>query len=211
MGLPPTISARSRPASARFAALLTPQGKIIVDFIVAEAQPGGWRRLFPRLPARAGAPRWSRSSNFTSCAPRSPIEDLSAGARRDGGLGRAESAASYGLSYADPRLPALGTRVMLPPSLAGEAAAELGATLVDADGLRRPPHRTRRAARRHAISSMATPSRTKPTWISSPASISTRAAMSARRWCRASSIAPSRAAASCRSPTTIRAHRPACR
>src|SRR5262249_47649918 len=38
----------------------------------------------------------------------------------------------YGLTYADPRLPALGLRVMLPPHLAAEAAADLGAQLVDA-------------------------------------------------------------------------------
>src|SRR5581483_10640121 len=37
-----------------------------------------------------------------------------------------------GLAYADPRLPALGLRVMLPPHLAAHAAAELGAELVDA-------------------------------------------------------------------------------
>src|SRR5208282_2051395 len=37
-----------------------------------------------------------------------------------------------GLSYADPRLPALGLRVMLPPHLATAAAAELGAALVEA-------------------------------------------------------------------------------
>ena len=35
----------------------------------------------------------------------------------------------YGLSYSDPRLPTLGMRVMLPPHLAGDAAADLGATL----------------------------------------------------------------------------------
>ena len=46
----------------------------------------------------------------------------------DGDAGDSE----YGLCYADPRLPALGTRFMLPPHLAAEAAADLGATLVDA-------------------------------------------------------------------------------
>jgi hypothetical protein len=35
------------------------------------------------------------------------------------------------LTYADPRLPALGQRIMLPPHLAAAAAAELGAALVD--------------------------------------------------------------------------------
>ena len=34
----------------------------------------------------------------------------------------------YGLAYADPRLPALGMRVMLPPHLAAQAAADLGVT-----------------------------------------------------------------------------------
>ncbi len=36
----------------------------------------------------------------------------------------------YGLVYADPRLPGLGQRIMLPPHLAKEAAADLGAELV---------------------------------------------------------------------------------
>src|SRR5581483_1685660 len=40
----------------------------------------------------------------------------------------------YGLIYADPRLAALGRRVMLPPHLAKEAAADLGAELVEAAG-----------------------------------------------------------------------------
>jgi folate-binding protein YgfZ len=39
----------------------------------------------------------------------------------------------YGLSYADPRLPDLGKRVILPPDLATEAAADLGAGNADAD------------------------------------------------------------------------------
>jgi folate-binding protein YgfZ len=38
----------------------------------------------------------------------------------------------YGLCYADPRLPELGTRCMLPPHLTGAAAADLGAELTDA-------------------------------------------------------------------------------
>jgi tRNA-modifying protein YgfZ len=44
------------------------------------------------------------------------------------------SAASkrIGLSYPDPRTPALGLRVMLPPHLAATAASSLGATLADA-------------------------------------------------------------------------------
>ncbi len=37
------------------------------------------------------------------------------------------------LAYPDPRLPALGLRVMIPPHRAADAAASLGATLVAAD------------------------------------------------------------------------------
>ena len=39
----------------------------------------------------------------------------------------------YGLAYPDPRVPALGTRVMLPPHLTEEAASDLAAELASAD------------------------------------------------------------------------------
>ena len=39
-------------------------------------------------------------------------------------------ATSIGLAYPDPRLPALGLRIMLPPHRGGDASASLGATLV---------------------------------------------------------------------------------
>jgi folate-binding protein YgfZ len=39
---------------------------------------------------------------------------------------------ALGLAYADPRLPALGLRTMIPPHRAADAAAALGAVLVDA-------------------------------------------------------------------------------
>src|SRR5262249_46476326 len=42
-----------------------------------------------------------------------------------------EASTEYGLCYRDPRLAALGLRCMLPPHLAGDAAADLGAELVD--------------------------------------------------------------------------------
>ncbi len=70
--------------------------------------------------------------NFYKLRAKVAVEDLSAAlgvmAVWDGtGL------SDYGLSYADPRLPALGARTILPPQLAAEAAADLGATLTDAD------------------------------------------------------------------------------
>jgi folate-binding Fe-S cluster repair protein YgfZ len=49
-GLVTTDLTRLHPGLGRFGALLTPQGKIIVDFLI-----GPWRRFPDRLSARAGA------------------------------------------------------------------------------------------------------------------------------------------------------------
>ena len=43
------------PGAARFAALLTPQGKIIADFIIAEAEAGDGGGFFLDCPRRARA------------------------------------------------------------------------------------------------------------------------------------------------------------
>ncbi|MFZ0621205.1 MAG: folate-binding protein, partial [Pseudolabrys sp.] len=119
------------PGQPRFAALLTPQGKIIVDFIIAEAPPEDGSGFFLDCP-RALALTLVEKLNFYKLRAKVICEDLSevlgVMAVWDG---TADS--EYGLSYPDPRLPALGSRVMLPPHLAAEAAADLSATLVNAD------------------------------------------------------------------------------
>ncbi len=116
--------------NARFAALLTPQGKIIVDFIVAEAPAADGGGFFLDCP-RALAPDLMRRLNFYKLRAKVIVEDLSdvlgVLAAWDG-AGESE----YGLTYRDPRLPELGLRVMLPPHLAPQAAAELSAELSDA-------------------------------------------------------------------------------
>jgi folate-binding protein YgfZ len=118
------------PGQPRFAALLTPQGKIIADFIIAEAEiadGGGFFLDCPRALTRALAEKLT----FYRLRAKVSIEDLS---ERLGvmaawdGTGTTEC----GLLYPDPRLSALGLRCILPPNLAADAAAELGATLVDA-------------------------------------------------------------------------------
>jgi tRNA-modifying protein YgfZ len=118
------------PDSARFAALLTPQGKIIADCIVAEVTPQEGAGLFLDCP-RALAPSLVERLNFYKLRAKLIVEDLSEVlgvlAAWDG-----EGTTECGLVYRDPRLPALGLRVMLPPHLASEAAAELGAELTDA-------------------------------------------------------------------------------
>jgi folate-binding protein YgfZ len=118
------------PGNAQFGALLTPQGKIIIDGIVAEANPdvgGGFLIDCPR--ALAGA--FATKLNFYKLRANIIVEDLSETlgvlAVWDG-----NATTEFGLCYADPRLPALGLRVMIPPHLAQKAADDLGAMLVDA-------------------------------------------------------------------------------
>ena len=119
------------PGKPRFAALLTPQGKIIIDFIVAEAPINDGGGFFLDCP-RALASALVEKLNFYKLRAKVICEDLSnvlgVMAIWDG---TAES--DYGLSYPDPRLPALGSRIMLPPHLAEEAAADLGGMPVSAD------------------------------------------------------------------------------
>ncbi len=117
------------PGSPRFAALLTPQGKIIVDFIAVEAAPEDGGGFFLDCP-RALAGELAKKLNFYKLRAKVTVEDLSDAlgvmAVWDG-AGDTE----YGLCYPDPRLKALGMRAILPPETAPEAAADLGATLAD--------------------------------------------------------------------------------
>ena len=130
-GLVTNDMAKVAPGKPRFAALLTPQGKIIIDFIVAEAPINDGGGFFLDCP-RALASALVEKLNFYKLRAKVICEDLSSVlgvmAIWDG---TAES--EYGLSYPDPRLPALGSRMMLPPHLAEEAAADLGGQLVGAD------------------------------------------------------------------------------
>lgn len=119
------------PGTARFAALLTPQGKIIVDFLVTEAAAEDGGGFYIDAP-RALTPALAQKLNFYKLRAKVTIEDLS---DRLGVMAVWDGAgdSEYGLTFPDPRLPALGLRVILPPDVAGEAAADLGAALTDAD------------------------------------------------------------------------------
>jgi folate-binding protein YgfZ len=118
------------PGTARFSALLTPQGKIIADFIVTEAAARNGGGFFLDI-QRALCVTTVAKLNMYKLRAKVVVEDLSAVlgvlAAWDG-----SGTTKQGLSFSDPRLPALGLRVMLPPHLVAAAAAELGATLVDA-------------------------------------------------------------------------------
>jgi tRNA-modifying protein YgfZ len=114
--------------NARYCALLTPQGKIIADFIVSRPEEDD--HYFLDCP-RALAPTLVQRLNFYKLRAKVIVEDLSdtlsVMALWDGA-----STGAPGLCYVDPRLPALGRRCLVATHLAGKTAAERGATLVDA-------------------------------------------------------------------------------
>jgi tRNA-modifying protein YgfZ len=129
-GLVSTDILNLAPGHGRFGALLSPQGKIIADFIVAAAPAhygGGYFLDVSRLQVKPLLDKL----NLYKLRSRVTAEDLS---EVLGVLAAWDGAGtmSFGLTYADPRLPALGLRAMLPPHRATEAAAALGASLVDA-------------------------------------------------------------------------------
>src|SRR5712691_704041 len=128
-GLVTSDIAKMTPARACFGALLTPQGKIIVDFILAEAPSSDGGGFFLDCP-RALAPALVQRLNFYKLRAKVIVEDLSEtlGVLA---LWGGDATTEYGLCYADPRVAALGLRCMLPPHLAADAAADLGAELLE--------------------------------------------------------------------------------
>lgn len=123
------ISAMS-PGKACFAALLTPQGKIIADCLVVEASEENGGGFLLDCPAALISTLASRLA-FYRLRAKVTIDDVSPElcvmAAWDG-----EGQTGKGLLYRDPRLGALGLRVILPPASVTEAANELGAGLADA-------------------------------------------------------------------------------
>jgi folate-binding protein YgfZ len=129
-GLVTTDVTRVTPVRPRFAALLTPQGKIIADFIIIEANGTDGNAFFLDCP-RALAQTLAGRLNLYKLRAKVLVEDLSEmlGVLATwNGTGKT----SHGQCYSDPRLPGLGARCILPLHLAEEAAANLGAELVDA-------------------------------------------------------------------------------
>lgn len=113
-----------------YAALLTPQGKIVVDCIVVE-QPDKADGFLLDCP-RALVGELVEKLTFYRLRAKVTFEDLSH-ARSVLAFWDGTGRSTHGLVYPDPRLPELGGRMILPPERTGEAAAELGAELVTAD------------------------------------------------------------------------------
>ncbi|HEY6259083.1 MAG TPA: folate-binding protein [Xanthobacteraceae bacterium] len=115
--------------SPRFAALLTPQGKIIVDFIIVDADLATGEDFYLDCP-RAHATALVERLGFYKLRAKIAIEDVSdivgVMAIWDGA-----APAHWGVCYPDPRIPELGLRCISPPQPA-DAAAAFGAELTDA-------------------------------------------------------------------------------
>jgi tRNA-modifying protein YgfZ len=128
-GLVTTDMTRLAPGLGRFGALLTPQGKIIVDFLITEAPAGHGGGFLFDCP-RALAQGFADKLGFYRLRAKIAIENLSDGfgvlAAWDN-----EPALPPDLSFADPRDPALGWRILIPEELAPKVADLIGAELVD--------------------------------------------------------------------------------
>jgi folate-binding protein YgfZ len=118
-----------QPGLARFAALLTPQGKITTDFLITEAPSGhggGFLIDCPRVLAQGLADKLG----FYKLRAKVVVENLSDSlgvlAAWDGDL-----AMKPDLAFADPRNPTLGWRILVPQELAQKAADLIGAEMTD--------------------------------------------------------------------------------
>jgi folate-binding protein YgfZ len=128
-GLVTTDLTLLRPGLGRFGALLTPQGKITVDFLVTEA-PSSEGGGFLIDCARALAQGLADKLGFYKLRAKVAVENLSDNlgvlAAWDG-----DPAMKPDLAFADPRNAALGWRILVAAELAQKVADLIGADLVD--------------------------------------------------------------------------------
>ena len=118
-----------RPGLGRFGALLTPQGKIIVDFLITEAPSGhggGFLIDCPRALAQALADKLNIYKLRAKVAIENLSDSLGVLAAWDG-----QPAMMPDLAFADPRNDALGFRILVPGELAPKVAELIGAEPVD--------------------------------------------------------------------------------
>ena len=129
-GLITTDVDRLKPGLGRFGALLTPQGKIIVDFLITEVPAGHGGGFLIDCP-KALADGLATKLKFYKLRAKVTVENLSDDlgvlAAWDG-----QPAAQPDLAFADPRHSELGTRILIPENLKQKLSDLIGAELVDA-------------------------------------------------------------------------------
>src|SRR5690349_17577182 len=130
-GLVTTDITLLQPGLGRFGALLTPQGKITVDFLITEAPAGHGGGFLIDVPLPL-AQNLADKLGFYKLRAKVAVENISAHmgvlAVWDG-----EPAVKPDLAFADPRNAALGWRILVPEDLKQKLADLLGADLVEAD------------------------------------------------------------------------------
>jgi folate-binding protein YgfZ len=117
---------RLRPGEARYAALLSPQGKILFDVLVVRV-PAATGAAFLIDCAAAQASDLARRLGFYKLRARVAIADESADHAVVAGWGGEPENAPGGIYYEDPREPKLGWRAILPR----DRAVAVGETSVD--------------------------------------------------------------------------------
>jgi tRNA-modifying protein YgfZ len=128
-GLVTTDVTQLAPGLGRFGALLTPQGKIIVDFLITEI-PSDYGGGFLIDCPRALAPGLADKLGFYKLRAKVTVENQSDSLSVLAAWG-GHFAVRPDFSFADPRNDALGWRILVPEELAGEVAINLmGADLV---------------------------------------------------------------------------------
>jgi len=128
-GLVTTDVTLLHPGLGRFGALLTPQGKIAVDFLITEAPPGhggGFLLDCPRALAQGLADKLGFYKLRAKVAVENLTDSFGVLAAWDG-----EPTIKPDLAFADPRSAALGWRILAPAELAQKVADLIGAELVD--------------------------------------------------------------------------------
>jgi tRNA-modifying protein YgfZ len=129
-GLVTTDVTKLAAGQGRFGALLTPQGKIIFDFLITEAPEGHGGGFLLDCPRPLAQPLTDKLG-FYKLRAKVAVENLSESlgviAAWDG-----EVAMKPDLAFADPRDAALGWRILAPQELAPKVADLIGADLVDA-------------------------------------------------------------------------------
>src|SRR5258708_11174008 len=127
-GLVTTDVTRLAPGTGRFGALLTPQGKIVVDFLITEAPSGHGGGFLIDCP-RALAPGLASKLGFYKLRAKVTVENLSDSlgviAAWDGEF----AMQSDHLAFADPREPRLGWRILAPEELTQKGADLIRAAL----------------------------------------------------------------------------------
>jgi tRNA-modifying protein YgfZ len=136
-----------KPGIGRFGALLTPQGKIVADFLVTEA-PGDDGGGFLIDCAGALARGFADKLGFYKLRAKVAVENLS---DRLGVLAvwDGEPAIGPGPAFPDPRDAGLGWRILVPAQLAQKAATLIGAEMVD--GAAYDAHRIARGVPRGGV------------------------------------------------------------